>query len=400
LYFAVGSPAQGGNTGAVYLYKPSSSPSLRTILYGAQSGARFGTAVAFAKNSPGLSLAVGAPNYDVVRGGQLLPNIDEGVVSAYDLNSNLVPGPPRTLIASDGSTGDNLGSSVDYMWWDRRLVFAGAPRDNYGSTPDVGSARVWSGDIWSGFPDWYGHDATLVPANPSLPNQFLGISVSAGYGGSNKSCGDHLCHDVAVGAPGSNSGAGTANVFQEPNWGWDEATRAMSPAGVFTGNPGDSMGYSVAMSGDSSTLAIGAYGADGPRGADMGAVYVATRLGGSWSAPAAVVRLTDGAGAANDQLGRSVGISSSGHRIAAGAPFAENEGPGGTGDQGLAFTWDRPSSGWAYDNSPNQMFAAFLPSPAGRFAANLTLSENGKDLLIGAPFNFGGGNVQYYSYTD
>jgi hypothetical protein len=46
------------------------------------------------------------------------------------------------------------------------------------------------------------------------------------------------------------------------------------------------------------------------------------------------------------------------------------------------------------------MFAAFLPSPAGRFAANLTLSENGKDLLIGAPFNFGGGNVQYYSYTD
>jgi hypothetical protein len=393
-YFAVGSPAQNGDTGAVYLYR--SSPPLTTIKYGTQSGARFGTAVAFAKgiaNVGELSLAVGSPNYDVGF------SFDEGVVSTYDLTPGLVPEPSRTLIASDGAPYDHLGSSVDYGRAHARIVVAGAPNDNYNSTPDVGSARVWSVGHSQDFPDWHGHDATLVPSNPSSPDQFLGTSVSVVSNGYTGNCLGY-CHDVAVGAPGASSGAGTANVYKEPDATWEGAAgNAFSPTRVLSGGAGDRVGYSVAISGDGGTLAMGAHGADAPQGggADVGAVYVAIRQGGSWANTPAFAVLRHTLNGYNDQLGRTVGISGSGDRIAAGAPFDELS---GLYDEGIVYTWDRPANGWVNDSTPNQYFRDETPDYNGKFGANLTVSEDGKHMLIGGPFNPGYGIVQHYSRID
>jgi LPXTG-motif cell wall-anchored protein len=84
---------------------------------------------------------------------------------------------------------------------------------------------------------------------------------------------------------------------------------------------GDNSGYSVAMSGDGSRIAIGASGNDG-NGSDAGHVRVYTLINGTWTQTGADI---DGE-AAGDLSGRSVAMSGDGSRIAIGAYL--NDGTG------------------------------------------------------------------------
>ena len=81
------------------------------------------------------------------------------------------------------------------------------------------------------------------------------------------------------------------------------------------GAANDQLGGSVAVSG--TTIAAGAPGATVNGNTDQGAVYVFTRARGTWTQAA---KLTASDGAAGDSLGYSVAVS--GTTIAAGAPFA------------------------------------------------------------------------------
>ena len=74
---------------------------------------------------------------------------------------------------------------------------------------------------------------------------------------------------------------------------------------------GDNSGYSVAMSGDGSRIAIGAYG----NGSSAGHVRVYTLISGTWTQTGTDI---DGE-AAGDQSGYSVAMSGDGSRIAIGA---------------------------------------------------------------------------------
>ena len=106
------------------------------------------------------------------------------------------------------------------------------------------------------------------------------------------------------------------------------------------GQSGDAFGGAVVLSTDGSTLAVGALYADVNGNADQGSVTVFTRSGGSW-AEQGVLTIE---GAANDWFGYSIAMSSDGGTIAVGAVYATVN---GNKAQGSASVFARQGGKWS-----------------------------------------------------
>ena len=104
---------------------------------------------------------------------------------------------------------------------------------------------------------------------------------------------------------------------------------------VYIGTP-----HAIAMSSDGSTVAVGTPGAASSGRTGAGAVYVYHRSGSQWQQTA---RLQATDGAAYDGFGWSVAISGDGTTIAVGAPYANN---GDAVDAGAAYTFVAQPSGF------------------------------------------------------
>jgi hypothetical protein len=180
----------------------------------------------------------------------------------------------------------------------------------------------------------------------------------------------------------------------------------------------DRFGYSVSMSDDGNTLAVGApdensaaRGIGGEQADDCdatesfncassaGAVYVYTRSGATWSGPVYVK-------ASNTQafqnFGFSIALSRDGNTLAVGAP---GEGSAATGiggnpgyscdiqpfncasSSGAVYVYTRSGSTWAgpvyVKASNNRPAGSFQPSQ--RFGFSIALSQDGNMLAVGAP---------------
>ena len=79
----------------------------------------------------------------------------------------------------------------------------------------------------------------------------------------------------------------------------------------------DRFGYSVALSSDGNTMAVGARSDDTSGGADAGSAYVFTRSGTTWTQQAQVQALD---AEKTGMFGSSIALSSDGNMLAAGAP--------------------------------------------------------------------------------
>ena len=88
------------------------------------------------------------------------------------------------------------------------------------------------------------------------------------------------------------------------------------------GAASDQFGYSVSISSDGTTALIGAY-QDDDKGANSGSAYVFKYNGTSWSQQS---KLTASDGAANDYFGYSVSISSDGTTALIGAYLDDDKG--------------------------------------------------------------------------
>jgi len=113
---------------------------------------------------------------------------------------------------------------------------------------------------------------------------------------------------VPIESNNSDSAAGAVYIFTSVG-GWQQQAyvKAQSPAAD------DWFGFSVALSADGNTLAVGApyYGAS-----NTGAIYVYTRSGSTWTFKQQVTGIS-----ANDGFGWAVALSDDGSVLAAGAPF-------------------------------------------------------------------------------
>ncbi|MCA3156455.1 MAG: FG-GAP repeat protein, partial [Burkholderiales bacterium] len=124
----------------------------------------------------------------------------------------------------------------------------------------------------------------------------------------------------------------------------------------------DVFGYSVALSADGNTLAVGAYGeasnATGVNGDDTdnsasasGAVYVFARTGSTWAQQAYVKASNTGA---SDQFGRSLALSADGNTLAVGASREDSNATGVNGDDtnnsasgsGAVYVFTRSGASW------------------------------------------------------
>ena len=187
--------------------------------------------------------------------------------------------------------------------------------------------------------------------------------------------------------------AGAVYVYTRANGAW-----SLQPAYVKASNSGaeDYFGYSVALSADGNTLAVGAHGEDSSStginstpdesASNAGAVYVYTRSGNIWTQQAYVKASNTGA---DDSFGRSVALSADGHTLAVGA---DTEASSSTGIDSTpnelapragavyVYTRNRSSGLWF-----QQAYVKASNTGAGDiFGTSIALSADGNTLAVGA----------------
>jgi len=243
--------------------------------------------------------------------------------------------------------------------------------------------------------------AYLKASNPDAIDLFgAGISLSADG------------NTLAVGAPGEDSdaigsngnqlsnaapSAGAVYVFERSSAGCAQASylKATNTAS------GARFGSAVALSGDGSTLLVGAPGESGNAtgvnsvpadytATDSGAAYVYRRNATSWIVQA-YLKSTDAD--VNDQFGQTVAISDDGNRLAIGAPFEDGVATGVGGpvsdlasNSGAVFLFVRSGKDW----STEAYVKASNTAADDRFGAALALSGDGSTLAVGATQEDGG----------
>jgi phospholipase/lecithinase/hemolysin len=142
---------------------------------------------------------------------------------------------------------------------------------------------------------------------------------------------------------------------------------------VGTGNTGTSrQGHSVSLSSDGNTLAVGGY----TDNSNIGATWIFTRSGSTWTQQGSKLVGTGSTGAANQ--GSSVSLSSDGNTLAIGG-YVDNS--------GIGATWIFTRSGSTWTQQGSKLVGT---GGVGLFGivqgSYVSLSKNGNTLAVGAPF--------------
>lgn len=272
----------------------------------------------------------------------------------------------------------------------------GADQSNR-DAPGAGAVYVFarSGQNWS-------QQAYLKASNAEGFLEF-GHAVALDASGSILSVGSPFEDSSATGVDGDQDdndawASGAAYVFSRDGDSWRQ------DAYIKAGNARahDRFGWSLALSGNGRTLAVGATGqAGGGSGVDSdplddhlldaGAAYVFVREGNSWMQQAFIKASNPGI---NSLFGEAVTLDASGSTLAVGAPYEASGATGIDGDQhdtsspgaGAAYVFGRVGAAWAQQ-------AYLKPSNTTRyhiFGTSLALSGSGDSLAIGAPGEEGG----------
>jgi PGF-pre-PGF domain-containing protein len=351
------------NTGAAYIFEKGGGWSSKTAsaanaqLTGGLSGESFGYSVAL--SSDGSTALVGAISNETA-------GSDAGAAYIF-----VKPGGgwvSRSASAADASfTG---GAMNDYFGYsvalspDGSTALVGAYYNDTADS-DAGAAYIFEkGGGWSS----KSASAANAQFTGGLSDDNLGYSVA-------------LSGDTAlVGAPYNRtaaSGAGAAYIF-EKGGGWSSKSASAANAQLTGGAANDNFGYAVALSSDGSTALAGAMGND-TAGSNAGAAYIFVK-GGGWSsrtASAADARFTGGA--ATDRFGYSVALSSDGSTALVGAYHNSTAGV----EAGAAYSFGK-GGGWS-SKSASAADSTFTGGAANdEFGYSVALSSEGSTALVGA----------------
>ena len=322
---------------------------------------RFGHSVSV--SGDGSTIAVGAHGSD--SGGE-----DAGAAYVF---TRPTEGWTETSIAAElqhwlpfGSLGYSVSVSADGS-----TVAATAPNDGYGV------AYVFTKPA-TGWEDTVTSEPQIQASDRDWGSSF-GVAVSASADGGTVVVGAYLDD-----RNGTNAGA--AYVFTEPSGGWGTAEPARIALTASDGSARDSFGRSVSVSGDGSTIAVGAY-FDDDNGSGSGSVYVFTKPSGGWTAMAAQVKLKPSDGAAGDTFGWSVSVNGDGSIIAVGATADEDNGIG----SGSVYVFTRPSGGWATTAAQVKL----TPTDGAAddvFGKSVSVSGDGSTIAVGSTGDDDNGN--------
>jgi len=309
------------------------------------------------------------------------------------------------LKASNSGLNDFFGNSVA-LSADGSTLAVAAYREDGGSTGingnqadksglDAGAVYVFTRDGGSWTQQAY------VKASNADPDEYFGTSVALSTDGSTLAVGAKGEYSGAIGIGGNQNdntavGAGAVYVFTRAGTTWTQEAYVKAS----NTNTNDSFGASVALSGDGSTLAVGApmesSSATGIGGnqADnsamyAGAVYVFTRAGATWTQQAYVKASNTGA---DDWFGKTVALSDDGSTLAVATWLEDSAAVGINGAQadnsalnaGAVYVFTRAGTSWSQEaylkasNTETMMFAG------DAFGYHIALSGDGSTLAVGA----------------
>ncbi len=297
--------------------------------------------------------------------------------------------------ASNTDSNDQFGRSVALSGDGNTLAVGainedGTALDAAANTfDDTGAVYVFARDtltnVWS-------QKAYVKASNAGLSDQF-GYSVALSSDGKTLAVGA-----INEGGDGSDPGddslfqAGAAYVFTR-----DATDTWTEKAYLKASNVGaqDQFGYSLALSGDGKTLAVGAAYEDSNATdsandslADAGAVYVFGRDGADHWTPNTLLKASNPG--MDDQFGYSLALSNDGNVLVVGARW---EGSSATGVGGNPLDDSFPEAGAVYGfirssgaswSPPTYMKASNTDQGDG-FGSSVALSADGRTLAVGAP---------------
>ena len=228
-------------------------------------------------------------------------------------------------------------------------------------------------------------------------NDYFGYSVSLNIDGSK----------LAVGAYGDDDGGdsrGAAYLYTVAGASWGQtvtqAVKLSDSHSKITLKDNDNFGYSVSLSGNGNTLAVGANGDDD--GGDLrGAVYLYTVAGSSWGQSVTqVVKLSQFHSSISldngDSFGDSVSLSGDGSKLAVGASGDDD----GETDSGAVYLYTIAGS-VTQAVKLSDAHAKVSLEGSDSFGASVSLSGDGKKLAVGASGDDDGGDNRgaVYLYT-
>jgi hypothetical protein len=363
----------------------------------------FGYSIAL--SADGTTLAVGAfgeaSDATGVDGDQTSNSAENAGAVYVFVRTGLAWAQQTYIKASNTGAGDRVGGSLA-LSADGSTLAVGAFTESSAATGvdgdesdnsamDSGAVYVFTRDAttWS-------QQAYLKPSNTDAGDQF-GYSVGLSADGNTLAVGAIFEASSATGINGNETdnsaeASGAGYVFSRSGTTWSQqAYLKASNTGAW-----DQFGYSVALSADASTLAVGAWlessaatGVDGEQADDSayesGAAYVYTRAGTTWSQQAYVkASNTD----AEDFFGISLSLSADGNVLAVGADEEDSGAIGINEDQtnnaakasGAAYVLTRIGTQWAQE--------AYLKSSnadsGDLFGFSVALSADGSTLAVGA----------------
>eukprot|EP00986_Skeletonema_menzelii_P000730 scaffold205_cov179-Skeletonema_menzelii.AAC.12 len=326
-----------GQVGGVHLYSMESSPpTLIQTLVNTYPNGEFGNSIGLSND--GNRLVVGARS----------ENDQTGVVRVYGRDTfgqwALMGMPINGL-----SIGERAGWSVSISG-DGSSVAVGAPKGGGSASGSVFTYRFENGSNW----EQYGS------ALQGASNEAFGYTTSLSYDG----------NLVAVGSPKAmnsegGSNAGKASVFYVYGTEW-----LPLPATEIHGiSSNDIDGTSIALSQDGAILVVGGKGADnddGDRNAGHCRIY---EFGTDWDLLHSMEGQTE-----NERLGSSVAVSKNGNVVACGGEGGMYDGIG----MGVVRTWNR-------ETSQSSTLWPRTGDSGALFGSALSLKEDGKILVVGAP---------------
>lgn len=366
---AVGAPLEDGadiNSGAVYIFHHNGivwsqqaylTPPPITItipLIGditvLPSGVVFGSSVAL--SGDGNTLAVGSPK----------SNSDQGRVYVYRY-SGTTWNWEKSLASANATAGYKFGTSLSLSANGNTLA-VGEPGFDLGGVSDIGAAYLYgrSGSTWT-------LQGGLTSSWPyPFASSVFGSSVALSADGS----------ILAVGSPGWNLGTGLVEVFLSGTFAqWLTATDAGS---------NDQFGHRVALSADGGSLAVSApLQEDDANFPNTGAVYIFNSTSSGYLEQHKIQASNL---ATDDNFGYSIALSDDGNSLAVGARYEDSSAIGIGGDQydelatdsGAVYTFTLSSGTWsqqAYVKAPNT--AAY-----DYFGIAAALSGDGNTMAVGA----------------
>lgn len=257
----------------------------------------------------------------------------------------------QKLIASDGEAGDKFGYNVDISG-DGSVIIVGALQE-YSQISTCVFTRQANGS--------YLETQKLVASDMAAYEQF-GTSVAISNDGSTIIIGAYFDDDK-----GPNSGS--VFVFAKQSNGTYLQIQKLV---ALDGAARDYFGSSVTVSGDGSTLVVGAEH-DGDKGDNSGSAYVFTKqANGSYLQ---TQKLTASDGAADNLFGFSVAISNDGSTLVVGARNYYVK----TTESGSAYVFIKQTDG---SYLQTQKLIASNGAAGDRFGYYVTISENGSTIVV------------------